>query len=191
MRGDSLRDLYAKTLAVLGLGLLAGAGAAVDYWPVGSPLPVVASAHLPRPVVPALTQHLDQRIPAPSLARAVNVRGTIHAKNVGSAKFLTAAPVPVSAETSPAVSEPVPDLALMTVETQWSAVLPLFPDAASQDFALASLTPAPAATPAAGIIGGALRKTKDSLVRTGAVTGATIADAVKGVVGAFKKVSPF
>ena len=48
MRGDSLRDLYAKTLAVLGLGLLAGAGAVVDYWPVGSSAPAIASARLPR-----------------------------------------------------------------------------------------------------------------------------------------------
>jgi hypothetical protein len=41
------------------------------------------------------------------------------------------------------------------------------------------------------VIGGALRKTKDSLVRTTAATGGTIADAFKGVVGAFKKVTPF
>ena len=42
-----------------------------------------------------------------------------------------------------------------------------------------------------GFIGGALKKTKDSLVKTGVVTGGSIADAVRGVVGAFKKVSPF
>lgn len=33
MRGDSLRDLYAKTVALVGLGVLAGTGALVDYWP--------------------------------------------------------------------------------------------------------------------------------------------------------------
>ena len=43
MRGDSLRDLYAKALALLGLGLLGAAGALVDYWPVPSALPAVAS----------------------------------------------------------------------------------------------------------------------------------------------------
>ena len=44
MRGDSLRDLYAKTIAVCGLGLLAGAGALVDYWPTGVAMPSVGPA---------------------------------------------------------------------------------------------------------------------------------------------------
>jgi hypothetical protein len=44
VRGDSLRDLYAKALALLGLGLLGAAGALVNYWPVRGDLPVVASA---------------------------------------------------------------------------------------------------------------------------------------------------
>ena len=48
----------------------------------------------------------------------------------------------------------------------------------------------PPATPT-GFIGGALKKTKESLVKTGTVTGSSIADAFRGVVGAFKKVSPF
>lgn len=43
MRGDSLRDLYAKLLAVLGLALLGGVGAAVDYWPTDLAMPVVAA----------------------------------------------------------------------------------------------------------------------------------------------------
>ena len=39
MRGDSVRDFYAKTLALLGLGMLAGTGALVDYWPAGVDVP--------------------------------------------------------------------------------------------------------------------------------------------------------
>jgi hypothetical protein len=56
VRGDSLRDLYAKALALLGLGLLGAAGALVDYWPVPSALPAVASALLlpADPGLPAL-----------------------------------------------------------------------------------------------------------------------------------------
>jgi hypothetical protein len=46
MRGDSLRDLYAKTLALLGLALVGGLGALIDYWPVTHPLPRVATAQL-------------------------------------------------------------------------------------------------------------------------------------------------
>lgn len=42
-----------------------------------------------------------------------------------------------------------------------------------------------------GFIGGALKKTRDSLAKTGAVTTASFSNAFRGVVGAFKKVSPF
>jgi hypothetical protein len=66
VRGDSLRDFYAKTLAVLGLGLLAGAGAIVDYWPVGEEVPSVpAVAGLESPRL-ALPQNLTAEIPAPA-----------------------------------------------------------------------------------------------------------------------------
>ncbi len=44
VRGDSVRDFYAKTLALIGLGVLAGTGALVDYWPVTSALPVPGQA---------------------------------------------------------------------------------------------------------------------------------------------------
>ena len=44
MRGDSLRDFYAKTIALLGLALVGGLGALIDYWPVTTPLPRVATA---------------------------------------------------------------------------------------------------------------------------------------------------
>lgn len=67
MRGDSLRDLYAKALALLGLGLLGVAGALVDYWPVRGELPAVASVlSLPAPIQ-ALTNRPDA---PPSLTRA-------------------------------------------------------------------------------------------------------------------------
>jgi hypothetical protein len=73
VRGDSLRDLYAKALALLGLGLLGAAGALVDYWPVRGALPVVASAL----VLPA-----DFGIPAlratalPQISSAAELRST-------------------------------------------------------------------------------------------------------------------
>ena len=39
MRGDSLRDFYAKSLALLGLAFLGALGAAVDYWPTNLSIP--------------------------------------------------------------------------------------------------------------------------------------------------------
>jgi hypothetical protein len=60
VRGDSLRDLYAKGWALLGLGVLAGVGAAVDYWPTGGQVPSVAGA-LVRPDVLAVPAPPDER----------------------------------------------------------------------------------------------------------------------------------
>ena len=196
MRGDSLRDLYAKTLAVLGLGLLAGAGAVVDYWPVGSPAPEIASARLARPEVPALTQNLDQTIPTPTFGRApaVEVRGTIHARNVGSARFLTPAVEVVRTAPAGPASQPLPALHA-PIEDQWSMTLLTVDSAMAVQL---DVVPPSDAAPAPGMIGGVLRKTKESLGRASSVTGSTIAlagstiaDAFKGVGGAFKKVTPF
>jgi hypothetical protein len=42
-----------------------------------------------------------------------------------------------------------------------------------------------------GFFTGAVRKTRDSIVHTGVVTGSSIAGAFRGVFGMFKKVNPF
>ena len=195
MRGDSLRDLYAKTLAVLGLGLLAGAGAVVDYWPVGSSAPAIASPSLPRPEIAVLTQNLDQTIPVPNIGRphVVQVRATIHARNVGSARFLTPAVESTRTASAAPSEQPLPALHA-PIDSQWTALTSSSWTQATVDLDMAT----PLAAPAPGMIGGALRKTKESLARasamtgsTIAVTGSTIADALKGVGGAFKKVTPF
>jgi hypothetical protein len=44
VRGDSRQDLYAKFLALAGLGLMAGVGALVDYWPTDVRVPRAANA---------------------------------------------------------------------------------------------------------------------------------------------------
>jgi hypothetical protein len=191
VRGDSLRDLYAKTLAVIGLALLAGAGAIVDYWPVPAPVPRVDSPRLPAPSSPSLAQRLDQRIPAPKMQAPVVVRGTIHAKNVGSARFLTATPAVVAQMSLPPAPIPVPQASWALMDTEsMSQLMAQTPELIAVAWQAAPTT-TPAATDQPGFIGGALRKTKDSIVKTGAVTGATIADAVRGVGRAFKKVSPW
>lgn len=73
MRGDSLRDLYAKALALLGLGLLGAAGALVNYWPVRGDLPAVAStlARPGRSDLPILHEALEDASAAPFRAVAV------------------------------------------------------------------------------------------------------------------------
>lgn len=188
MRGDSLRDFYAKTLALMGLALLAGVGAAVDYWPVSSPLPSIASVRLPQPEVPVLTQRLDQQIPAPVAAPVVRApRPAILARNIGTARFLTASVAnPVTPAEPPSERPaPVPDVVVAVAETNWPALLVV------QEMTWLGPEPPVQMAPSPGFIGGALRKTKESIIRTGAVTGSTIAEAFRGVVGAFKKVSPF
>jgi hypothetical protein len=121
------------------------------------------------------------------------VRGTILAKNVGTARFLTTVPVVAVSRATESATAPVPDLAVPVADVPSMLALIPQPDVTVAYYALAVPPPAapPAAAPSSGFIGGALRKTKDSIVRTGAITGATIADAFKGVFGAFKKVNPF
>lgn len=63
VRGDSLRDLYAKALALLGLGLLGVAGALVDYWPVHGDVPYVASVLTHPAGLAALTADANASMP--------------------------------------------------------------------------------------------------------------------------------
>ena len=99
VRGDSLRDFQAKVLAIAGLGVLAGVGALVDYWPTGSNVPAMVSGSLARPAVP---------VPTPA---------SVAAREIGTA-IGTAVPMPAASvtrraqsETQPATVEPVATVA--------------------------------------------------------------------------------
>lgn len=60
MRGDSRIDFYAKSLALVGLGLLGATGAAIDYWPGDVRLPRVAT--IPATLVtPSVQTSIDLR----------------------------------------------------------------------------------------------------------------------------------
>jgi len=214
VRGDSLRDLYAKTLAIVGLGLIAGAGAIVDYWPVASPLPEVAGLIDTHAQLPVLVQNLEQQIPAPEM-RVVRIATAPQTLPLRQRKLPWPAfgPKPATVKHHPASQSVTP-----VGTTAPSATVSMIPDAAppveiwSQEilmgpqghqFDMAALAGDPmTVAPSTGLLGGALKKTKESLVKTGVVTGGsivktgvvtggTIADAVKGVFGAFKKVTPF
>ena len=208
MRGDSVRDFYAKTLAVVGLGLIAGAGAVVDYWPVARPLPDVDGRLAFFTTPPALRQNLAQDIPlpAPRLASVALIapRPVIRPQHIKWPAFaqpsavLAAAGLTTARTKSPLPVIPVEPLPVMTapaielvsqlgepVTLLAYAVAPPVEDVRSSG----PITPARSGQP--GFLGGALKKTKDSIVRTGAATGASIADAFRGIFGAVKKVSPF
>jgi hypothetical protein len=203
MRGDSVRDLYAKAVALVGLGLLACAGAIVDYWPVpGDPPRVARVARVlpPEAAIPALAK---VGLPAALAGERVTARQRLFApagttSSQSGEVFLSLAavssqplgepielPAPPGAHAvaSEAAAEPrgdQPETAGSTLQREPKPVMP-----APSVLQLASNPPAD------GLITGALKKTGESIVRTGAATGASIVDAFRGVFGAFKKVSPF
>lgn len=206
MRGDSLRDFYAKTLAVLGLGLIAGAGAVVDYWPTGLRMPAASSPSIARITVPALPQNLNQKVPEPTFVvsreaepvastgrvrwpafgskpqpRAIAIRAAVFTPAPGSA-----APPPEPAPVADKTAKPVVPVSYTTPLNQLAPEILVASSITSEQLDAAADRPDPV-----GFIGGALKKTKDSLAKTGAVTTASFSNAVRGVVGAFKKVSPF
>jgi hypothetical protein len=205
MRGDSVRDLYAKAVALVGLGLLACAGAIVDYWPVpGDPPRVARAARVlsPQAAIPALAKKVD--VPAAFASELVTTRqrlsapaGTtsspsgevflalaaVSSQPLGEPIELPAPPAGAHAAASEAAAEPrgdQPETAGSTLQRE--------PKPAMSAPAVLQLASNP---PADGVITGALKKTGESIVKTSAATGASIVDAFRGVFGAFKKVSPF
>ncbi len=205
MRGDSLRDLYAKVLAILGLGALAGVGALVDYWPVSVTTPpivaragvrpdlptLIPASKIPVPPAPQVTasRWALAAVPAPAESSvetrstalaAVPATGTLplgEALDLNGFPPVSAPPVPAAAATA-VPAEPIEVSAPpMPIET-------VGPNSHQPRLVLA-------ADGESGFLMGTLRKTGAGIVRTGTVTGASIADAFRGVVGAFKKVSPF
>ena len=197
MRGDSLRDLYAKVLAILGLGMLAGVGALVDYWPVATGTPAIVAGPSFLPALPALTPAETISMPAlatvlrheralPAVVAAVPAPESIVAASA-SGELPVGEPLTLSAPPLPAV------VALAATEAPAAQIeLPAPPppvDVMTVPAAFPNLVVSNQSEP--GFIVGALRKTRAGLIKTGAVTGASIMDAFKGVVGVFKKVSPF
>jgi hypothetical protein len=202
MRGDSVRDLYAKALALVGLGLLACAGAIVDYWPVPGEPPRVARAPRilpPQATIPALAR---LSVPVPSAAARAAARQPLAATTRPAPSQSGEVFLSLAAASPEPLGEPIelapPPADAATVEgapdvlgDQTGLVAPTFqrePKPVGSAPAALQLATNP---PSDGFITGALKKTGESIVKTGAATGASIVDAFRGVVGAFKKVSPF
>ncbi len=198
MRGDSLRDLYAKTLALVGLGLLAGVGALVDYWPVGGSTPQVAAL---QPVVPeALVARAATDVPvavrisepaeaapvaAPNLALLAVAGGGF--PTLGRRLELEAPAVsqvlPASAEPVEPVADPVPVVAL-------AEPVP----SPGPDFDPALVYQLGTREDDSGLLSDAvdmMKTTGSTIARGGAATGASIVGAFRVVSGAFKKLKFF
>lgn len=201
MRGDSLRDLYAKTLALLGLGVLAGAGALVDYLPVGFTLPRVSSALITTPTTietPSVNDAVEPRVvPVRSLpgrsrvqvaaAPLVALPATgLGEEPVGQLVTLVA-PVARDGAQEDRLSLALADhteVATFAMVADSSALSELPGDATYQPSALVS------AGDTDGFITGAFKKTGTSIVKTSVRTGASIFDAVRVVGGVVRRALP-
>mgnify|MGYP003575910362 CR=1 FL=1 len=187
MRGDSLRDFYAKTLAVAGLGLLAGAGAIVDYWPVGGPLPAITHLAGLDPRAPVVVPAAPEQIPAPVVRRAASrvtaplpVSSETWAVSASAEVTLPPAPLPVDLTTSSyGDSVELPDLDFLDLSPETDLI------------SMSDLGQGPALAGAIddshGLLSDALQRTRASLRGARLMLGAKI----QGVMGAVKKASPF
>lgn len=205
MRGDSIRDLYAKTLALMGLGVLAGAGALVDYWPSGVRLPVVESRFLQPETSLAFAVPegaFGSELPQTASRPAPRAR-TFDSPAISLATFIPETAVPLFTEANA-------DAVLTIAAVRTPALVPVTfapqdsldplgeevtlsePPATWTESTLA-LSTAPVVISAAddsGMLSGMVRATKSSLVVTGRKTGASIVGAFRAVGGAVKKAIP-
>ena len=199
MRGDSLRDLYAKTLALFGLALLAGVGALVDYWPASGALPVVASP-MPGPVpvrLPDLASidvdTLKAAAAAPTAPRAIaRVRRAPVNRPVDVAiHALPLVPVVDDIPVTDAVTlgePPLPAAVTPVVATRLPAPEIELPPAPVTGFGPSQPGGDGSADGFFDNATSAFKKTGESIVNTTVKTGSSIIKAFGLVGGAFKKV---
>lgn len=199
MRGDSVRDLYAKTLALLGLGVLAGTGALVDYWPaskvdfpVTEPvlvMPEMAWAPLPAaPVLPLLP-----RVPAPSV-QVERVAAAL-------AEFEPEAPVlelrPSASVFQQTVALSAPPADVLTPVVWTASNYTEVPLSQFEEFDPETSVSGPDMRVAMASaddndwwITTAVKRTGSSIARTGARTGASFVDLVRAVNRAVRRALP-
>jgi hypothetical protein len=190
MRGDSVRDLYAKSLAVVGLGALAAVGAAVDYWPAAPRVTPVARAveRAVQPVSPDVRPPVAQSNPQPMERRQPIVRNARFQPDVlvapwppaGIVEDRAAIPAPPSFELALDVLSfsPATEVALMAPPS-------LEPAPPAPEPVVRQLTSARSSD---NRFVGAFKKTGSSIVKGGAKTGSTIIGAFRAVGNVLKRV---
>lgn len=195
MRGDSLRDLYAKALALLGLGLLGAAGALVDYWPVRGELPSVASVlALPEPLSTLARPDFSA---APALVnRATTVSTPRHRQPASPAVVDASLETIAAADVADVVTEtpdPTPSLAPPTVPPSLEVVAAQPDNIPSSRLVLmppvivapeAFLSVPPVASPSSG--DNMFEAAAKVAGRVGVKTGSAIANGFKAVGHAFR-----
>lgn len=196
VRGDSIRDFYAKAMAVTGLGVLAGVGALVDYWPTPLGVPHVPHVAARSAAVGPPTLSAPSQIPV-TIDRPVAPRAVLASLSVST---MTAAPaavvVPAVFERTPPVTAPVEIASLEPIALQGAIDLPA-PPVWLSDLPVATAPTVPAEILASlprtvaavddsdGLFTGAFKKTGSSLATAGTKAGTGLAIAARVVGGAF------
>ena len=163
----------------MGLGLLAGAGAIVDYWPVNEELPTTPAVSGLVAPAPVLVHNLSIAIPAPPVVRAPRPRPDDFIVTAADFSFadvtqasavaivLDAAPIPNDFIAVRSIPPPQADEAVGLVSP------PLMADGTTEE--------------SRRLLADALKRTKERI----AAARGLLSDAMSGVAGAFRKMSPF
>lgn len=194
MRGDWRQDFYAKSLALVGLGVLAGIGALVDYWPAQLDMPevaaVVARSAAPQPLaasaLPSIHVQLNTSVPVARTRRPVRPAATpalsVAAVSGNLGKVTSAVPMPAAPAPSRFDVTPVVTSAVEAPPIALSELPPAVRQAATE---LPVLSSEVATEDSSGnFFTSAFKKTGSSIAAVGIKTGASIAGAF-GLVGHF------
>jgi hypothetical protein len=201
MRGDSLRDFYAKTIALLGLALVGAVGALVDYWPAGQPLPRIAGAPPAPAIVDVAARRADTAV-ADAAAAWAHPRPAARRSNPVPRRVSPAAlPVQVASISEVLVArtdvtfEPpvraVPSIAVQPIAslptTTVSLVAPLTPEPAEMTFAQHASGQGAADQSFLADATEAAKKAGNTIVASTMKTGATIVDGLRSFGGAVRR----
>jgi hypothetical protein len=197
MRGDSLRDLYAKTIAVCGLGLLAGAGALVDYWPTAAALPFVRPA-FPQPALARALPVPKDALQDPSLVAVVEsgvVRSAARrVPSVPSLPRVDVTPVDTMMFGQEVALAAPPALPLRATTAEATDGYEIALTAPVEPTMAMAMHPAPVSSGednANGFISSAFKKTGSSIASAGSKTGAAFVGAFRTMTGVMRRVNPF
>jgi hypothetical protein len=179
--------LYAKALALLGLGLLGAAGALVDYWPVQGELPAVEA----KLALPPAFELPNLNRPSPPTAVLASARRVVSAVPDTDAADLLAAGAVESESTEASITMP-PSLAVAPMDTTRMPVstLDLTPPVISAP-ELAPFAPVQMASNGDNVFTGAAKKSGRAMAKTGEVIASGFATGVTSVASAFGRVFRF